>query len=145
MNRTPLPELARVLLTLGSYGHRLNPATATDEQLATVIRAVDEARRLVHTARGPASGCTLHPAGPTDPADGGSCLLCRTRRRQAQLPDGPPLEDVLRDVAELGEEQAARRHSGRVVARALAAAGRGTHLYPPNDRPRTGDQEVSNT
>lgn len=135
MNRTPLPELVRVLLALGSYGQRLDPATATAEQLEIVARAVDEARRLTQAAR--ASGCARHPDGPFDPADGGACLLCRRFRFNAQRPDRPPVEDVLRDVAELGEEEAARRHTGRVVALALAAGGRGSHAYPPNSRPRS--------
>lgn len=142
MNRTPLSELVRVLLDLGSYGDRLDPATATDEQLDIVARAVDEARRLTRTAQGPASGCTRHPNGPTDPTRGGVCLFCSGRRRTPP-PDGPPLEDVLRDVAELGHDEAARRHTGRLVTRALAAAGRGTHTYAYADRPRTGDQEES--
>lgn len=89
MNRTPLPELVRVLLALGSYGQRLDPATATDEQLDIVARALDEARRLARTAQGPASGCARHPNGPTDPTRGGACLFCSGRRRP-RLPDGPP-------------------------------------------------------
>lgn len=145
MNRHPLPELSRVLLALGRYGAHLDPATATPEHLAIVSRAVDEARRLVAAAQGPAAatGCPEHPTGPVDPTDG-MCLLCRPRRHRHTDPVGDvPVEDVVQAVTQLGEQEAVRRYGGRAVTRATAAAGRGTHLYPPNSRPRTGDQEES--
>lgn len=137
MNRTPLPELTRVLMTLGSYGHRLNPAEATYAQLDDVARALDEARRLLTAAR--SAGCARHPGAPTDPTDGDRCLFCPTRR-SATVTDTPTAV-VLTDLAEYGEEETARRHGARAVALALATAGRSTHRYPINSRPRRTDDE----
>ncbi|MFG2404202.1 hypothetical protein ACGFR8_07660 [Streptomyces brevispora] len=149
MNRTSLPELACVLRTLGTYGHRLDPATATPEQLAIITRAVNEARHLVAAAQGPAplTGCGEHPAGPVDPTDG-RCLLCRPRRHRSQAAAAAPttdvqVEDIVQAVAELGEQEAVRRYGGRAVTRATAAAGRGTHRYPPNERPTRRNHEES--
>lgn len=137
MNRTPLPELTRVLMTLGSYGHRLNPAEATYAQLDDVARALDEARRLLTAAR--SAGCARHPGAPTDPTDGDRCLFCPTRR-SATVTDTPTAV-VLADLTEHGEEETARRHGARAVTLALASAGRGTHRYPPNQRPNGRDQK----
>ncbi|MFF4179644.1 hypothetical protein [Streptomyces sp. NPDC001750] len=129
MNRTPLPALVTVLNTLGTYGTRLSPATATPEQLAIVHQAVEEARRLLAAAKGPAtSGCADHPNGPVDPTDG-LCLLCRGPRHRARLQAAavdPALGDVARTLAEHGETEAVRRHGPRAVARAQAASGRST-------------------
>ncbi|WP_406501541.1 hypothetical protein OHA04_27380 [Streptomyces sp. NBC_01590] len=137
MNRTPLPALVTTLRTLGSYGERLTPADATPEQLLIVARAVDEARRLLAAANGPASttGCSEHPNGPADPTAGGACLLCGNRRRPATGPAATvPVEDVVQVLAHLGEQEAVRRFGARAVARATAAAGRGTHKHPPRTR-----------
>ncbi|MEU9033823.1 hypothetical protein AB0D45_02745 [Streptomyces sp. NPDC048352] len=139
MNRTPLPSLVTVLRTLGSYGERLSPAEATPEQLAIVSQAVEEARRLLANAHrpAPATGCTAHPNGPVDPTDG-LCLLCRRRRHLARLQAEAVDRDlgaVARTLAEHGETEAVHQHGARAVARAQAAAGRGTHKYPPNARP----------
>ncbi|MFE3378799.1 hypothetical protein [Streptomyces anulatus] len=144
MNRTPLPELVRVLHTLGDYGNRLDPAAATPEQLLIVTRAIEEARRLVTSAQGPANQCPQHPGAPVDPTDGGRCLFCRTRRHGAATVTDAPAADVLATVTDHGEEEAARRYGPRALALALAAAGRGTHRYPPNERPTGRDQEESN-
>ncbi|MBT2492338.1 hypothetical protein J7E96_28280 [Streptomyces sp. ISL-96] len=144
MNRTPLPALVTALRTLGSYGDRLSPADATPEQLAVVAQAVEEARRLVAAAHRPpsTSDCPDHPPGPLDPTDG-LCLLCRGRRhRAAAQAANTPLTDVARTLADHGETEAVRRHGARDVARAQAAAGRGTHKYPPNTR-RPYDEELS--
>lgn len=152
MNRTPLPALATTLRTLGSYGDRLVPADATPEQLRIVARALDEARRLLATASGAtATGCDVHPAGPVDPTDG-KCLLCRSRRHRpstnpaaaAEAPAGVSAADVVRTIAQLGEQEAVRRYGGRAVTRATASAGRGTHRYPLYERPARRDQEESN-
>ena len=142
MNRTPLPELVRTLRTLGDYGTRLDPAAATPEQLAIVRDTVETARRLVAAAAGPAAGhgCARHRGGPTDPTNG-LCLLCGTRRRPAAPAAAATadLGDIARDVTELGETEAERRHGARAVARALAAIGRGTHKYPISARPQRRD------
>ncbi|GHA94125.1 hypothetical protein [Streptomyces chryseus] len=146
MNRTPLPSLVTVLRTLGTYGDRLSPADATPEQLAVVAQAVEDARRLLAAAKGPAStgACPQHPTGPLDPTDG-LCLLCRGRRHRARLQAtaiDPDLGDVVRTLAEQGETEAVRRHGARAVARAQAAAGRGTHKHPAITR-RPYDEELS--
>ncbi|MFE4329689.1 hypothetical protein ACFRQM_09555 [Streptomyces sp. NPDC056831] len=143
MNRTPLPALVNVLCTLGSYGARLTPADATPEQLRIVANAVNEARRLLAAANGPASttGCSEHPNGPVDPTEGGACLLCRNRRPPAAgTAAAVPVEDVVQALADLGEQEAVRRFGARAVARATATAGRGTHKHSPHTR-RAHDEE----
>ncbi|MEW2068450.1 hypothetical protein [Streptomyces sp. NPDC007346] len=144
MNRTPLSELVRVLHTLGDYGNRLDPAAATPEQLLIVTRAIDEARRLLAAAQGPANQCPRHPGAPTDPTDGDRCIFCRTRRYGAATVTDATTTDVLATVADHGEEAAARRYGPRALTLALAAAGRGTHHYPPNQRPNGRTSEESN-
>ncbi|MFC8723683.1 hypothetical protein [Streptomyces bacillaris] len=142
MNRQPLPDLANVLRTLGTYGDRLVPAHATDEQLLVVARALEEARRLVTAARSPR--CPQHPGAPTDPTDNGRCLFCRTTRRHgAATATEASTADVLTTITDHGEQEAARRYGPRALTLALAAAGRGTHLYPPTQRPAGRDQETS--
>ncbi|WP_327415462.1 hypothetical protein [Streptomyces sp. NBC_01233] len=136
MNRNHLPELVRTLHALGTFGDRLDPATATDEQLAIVARAIEEARRLVAAAKGPANRCPRHPGAPGDPTEGGRCLFCARRPNAATRTD-TPTADVLAAIQAHGEEEAARRHGARAVTLALAVAGRGSHLNPTTIRRRT--------
>ncbi|MFC9341420.1 hypothetical protein ACFT0G_25325 [Streptomyces sp. NPDC057020] len=135
MNRTPLPELVRTLHALGDFGNRLDPATATDEQLAIVARAIEEARRLITSAQGPGNRCPRHPGAPGDPAEGGRCLFCARRPGAATRTD-TPTADVLADLTAHGDEEAARRHGARAVTLALALAGRGSHHNPTTARQR---------
>ncbi|MFF5655263.1 hypothetical protein [[Kitasatospora] papulosa] len=136
MNRTPLPSLVRALNTLGEYGGRLDPATATDEQLRIVSEAVEQARTFVAAARGPAAGmhCAEHPGAPADPTHGNACLFCTTRARRRTAAERAPLDDVVRDVAELGQNEATRRHGGPAVARAVAVLGRSSRQHQEADR-----------
>ncbi|MFB8406391.1 hypothetical protein [Streptomyces sp. NPDC055912] len=135
MNRNPLPELVRTLHALGDFGNRLDPATATDEQLAIVARAIEEARRLITSAQGPGNRCPRHPGAPGDPAEGGRCLFCARRPGAATRTD-TPTADVLADLTAHGDEEAVRRHGARAVTLALALAGRGSHHNPTTARQR---------
>lgn len=141
MNPDYLPALVQSLRTLGDFAARHD---VTDATLAEIAAELDGARSLVASARGSQqeNRCVRHPGGPFDPAADHGCLLCGRRQPQAQPPgDEAPVEDVARDVAELGEEEATRRHGPRAVAKALAAAGRGSHKSPPNTR-RPYDEEL---
>lgn len=142
MNLTMLQDLRTALAELRRYESRLTAAEATPQLLRELDQGLALARRLVAAAGNlPVTGCRVHPDGPVD-REAGGCLLCNTRHRAATAapPADVPVEDVLSAIEEHGHDEAVRRHGPRPVARALAAAGRGTTSnLPPEFREATGD------
>lgn len=137
MNETVVPDLLTALRALGENAARTAPEDVTPEVLEAIAADINAARRLLTAAVRTGSTCQEHPAGPVEPESGGACLLCaiRARRRPPAAGAEPAdLEDVLRAVTELGEEEAARCFGGLAVTRALATAARRNHRYPPSAR-----------
>lgn len=144
MNRTVLPELLTALRSIGENAARTAPEDITPEVLHAIGVDLDRVRRLLAAAGRTDTTCPEHPHGPVEPDSGGACLLCRIRSRRTQTAAGTAdLEDVHGAVAEFGEEEATRRYGARAVTHALAAAGRGTHRYPPHMHPAAAGPETT--
>lgn len=120
-------DLGNALRALGAHGDHLTLFAAAPEQLDEIGQDLERARRLLADVRAEQglTGCRQHPAGPTDPENGGGCLLCATNRRRGQLPAQPatdtpaPVADICREVAEHGQTAAIRRYGPLPVVRAL--------------------------
>ncbi|WP_433341630.1 hypothetical protein [Streptomyces sp. CA-253872] len=139
MNAAVLADLRAALADLHTYEARLTVHDTTPELLREVGQGLTLARRLLAAAAAvPVTGCRRHPEGPVD-SEAGGCLLCNTRRRSALTPadrEAATPADVLAAIEEHGPEAAARRYGARLVARALATAGRHTTSnLPPEHRP----------
>ncbi|MFC7791315.1 hypothetical protein [Streptomyces cinereoruber] len=125
MNPDFLPPLGAALRRLGEYAtrHEVNDAT-----LAEIATDLDRARSLVVSAQGsgPGGRCVRHPYSTVAAAGLGGCFLCDSspQRPARERPDDFVPGDVLRAVAEHGQEAAAERYGARAVALALAAAAR---------------------
>jgi hypothetical protein len=119
VNPAFLPQLGASLRKLGAYPDQHD---VTDAILADLAAELDRARGLLAAARG-LTPCPRHPGGPTDPADGGACLLCRTPRQPDPSVPAPAARspaEVLAAIAEHGPEAATRLYGGHAVTRALA-------------------------
>ncbi|MEC3995057.1 hypothetical protein VSR01_16550 [Actinacidiphila sp. DG2A-62] len=140
MNRDLLPELGAALRKLGAFTTQRD---VTDATLAHIATELDRARALVAAARGNAAAnrCTRHPGGPVDPAGGGTCLLCRTRRpAPARSLEPPTAAVVLAAIDARGEQAATQQYGGHAVTRALALGHR-TRPAKPHPNPSTTPTE----
>lgn len=133
MNPDPLPLLAECLRKLGGYPDRYE---VTNPMLAEIAAELDEARSLVAIARSRqrTNRCLKHPGSPVDPDAANGCLFCGNERRRPARPvpaDFAPGE-VLRFLAEHGQEAAAQEFGAQAVAKALALRAR----HPSTQQPQ---------